>query len=396
MRARALIAALAAASVAVGPAAAAVPSDLSADPLDRAVLLALPSIYRVDVTIRAEALRLADGTRLPLTPRARTMVERGTAVAVAPGGWLVTAAHVATPDGPTLARMAYQNDRAFRNLGHSDEAAADDWVRENGARIVGPGVVEVTVSQADAGGGMAQTRTFGVQKRVPDGSADLALIKIRAPTAPALALNDAASAGTPVVTIGFGVGSSLEQPSRGEREPAIRRGRLSRTGTVEPDGDEPRQAIAISVPVERGDSGGPVVDAQGELRGVVTQRSREGGIAERATDVRLLLAGQGVEPGAGASGDRFRAAMASFWALDFTAAQKGFDATLQAFGDHTLAASERARAEALAEGDFALSGDRRRGVLLAIGIVAGLVALACAAGLAGPAARRGGRSAPGR
>jgi hypothetical protein len=394
--ARLLLAVVAALLVGAGTAAGAAPSDLSTDPLDRATLLALPSVYRVDTTIRVDALQLADGTRMPITPKARTIRERGTAVAVAPGGWLVSAAHVATPDAATLARLAYTQDRAFRGLSHEDEAAAGDWVRSEGARPVGPGVVSVTVRQADAGGGTAAARSYAVQELVPGDGADLALIRIRAPTAPALPLDEAASAGTPVVTIGFGRGSSLDGPIPGENEPAVRRGRIGRTGTLGADGDEPRQAIAISVPVERGDSGGPVIDAEGKLRGIVTQRSREGGIAERATDVRQLLETREVTPGAGASGDRFRAAMTSFWDLDFARAVEGFDATLQSFGDHTLAGAERRRAADLAAGEFSLSGERRRGVLLALGIVAGLAALACAAGLAGPLTRRGGRDAAGR
>ena len=127
---------------------------------------------------------------------------------------------------------------------------------------------------------------------MPSATADLALIRIRAPAAPALPLDEAASSGTPVVTIGFGVGSSLDGPVRGENEPAMRRGRLSRTGTLEAeDGEEPRQAIAISVPVERGDSGGPVVDGDGRVRGIVTQRSR-GGRHRRAGDRGAPAAGE--------------------------------------------------------------------------------------------------------
>jgi hypothetical protein len=395
--ARVLLAVVAALLVGAGPAVAAAPSDLSTDPLDRATLLALPSVYRVDTTIRVDALRLADGTRLPITPKARTIQERGTAVAVAPGGWLVSAAHVATPDAATLARLAYTQDRAFRGRSHADEAAAEEWVRANGAAPVGPGVVEITVTQADAGAGTAATRSYAVQERVPSATADLALIRIRAPKAPALALDEDFGKGTPLVTIGFGLGSSLDGPVRAENEPAVRTGRLIRAGTLEPgNGEEPRRALAISVPVERGDSGGPVIDADGDVRGIVTQRSREGGIAEMATDVRQLLESRDIVPGPGASGDRFREAMTAFWDLDFPAAVQGFDATLQAFGDHTLAGAERARAAELAAGDFSLSGDRRRGALLAIAVVAGLAALACAAGLAGPLTRRGGRSAAGR
>ena len=95
VRTRLIIAVLACVLAPAGPAAAALPSDLSADPLDRGALLALPSVYRVDVTIEVEALKLADGTRVTLPEAARRIGESGTAVAGAPGGWLVTAAHEA-------------------------------------------------------------------------------------------------------------------------------------------------------------------------------------------------------------------------------------------------------------------------------------------------------------
>lgn len=397
MPARALLAlALVLAVVAVLPAVAgaAPPSDLSADPLDRAALLALPSVYRVDMTIRVSALRRSDGTRLALSPHARTITEYGTAVAVAPGGWLVTAAHVVAPDRPLIARLAYQSNLADQGRVHSDEDAAAQWVEDTGARPVGARVA-VTVTQADAGAGMASSRRFQVLRVVPSATADLALIKIRAPGAPALALDEAASKGTPVVTIGFGTGSHFDGPPRGDLEPAIRRGAIIRTGLLDTE-DPPRRAIAIAVPVEPGDSGAPVVDSDGHVRGIVTQSGAQGGIAEQATDVRRLLTSTGATPGPGPAGDRFRAAMEALWTLHLAAAEEGFDATLRAFPQHTLAPAERAHAAALAGGDFALEGRRRRDLLLAVGILAGVVALACAAGLARPALRGRGPSATGR
>ncbi len=384
MNPRAILAALLIALVGAGAAAAeGIPRDLSADPLDRGVLLALPSIYRVDVTVHVDALRLADGTRRALAPAARRFGESGTAVAVAPGGWLVTAGHVAAPDGPTLARLAYQNDRAERDLAHGDEAGATEWVRRNRARVLGPGVIDVTVRQADAGGGADASRSIRVLRVVRSATADLALIQIDAPEAPALTLDEAASSGTPVATIGFGEGSSLNQPMRGDLQPAIRRGRITRSGLLAKE-TPPRQAIAIAVPVERGDSGGPVLDAEGRMRGIVSRRTLQGGIAERATDVRQLLEREGVVSGPSPSADLFRAAMAAFWDLDFATAQAGFGRTLQVFPRHTLAGVERARAAALAAGDYRLSGRRRPGLLLAIANLALAAALGCAIGLVRP------------
>ena len=84
-----------------------------------------------------------------------------------------------------------------------------------------------------------------------------------------------------------------------------------------------RRALALSVPVQPGDSGGPVIDATAQIRGIVTQRTPAGAIAERATEVRLLLESAGVTPGEGESAPLFRDAMEAFWRLDFAAARRG-------------------------------------------------------------------------
>ncbi len=200
------------------------------------------------------------------------------------------------------------------------------------------------VSQADAGGGNRRSSTFTPVQVVPSPTADLAALRINAPGAPALRLDEAATIGTPVVTIGFGRGSALDGPRRGDLEPEVRRGRLGRTGTLEDDDGPEREATVITVPVEPGDSGGPVVDAQGRVRGVVILREAPGGVAERATEVRQLLESIGVTPAEGRAAAAFRGAMEDLWRFDFAGAQEGFTTTLAAFGGHTLAGVERTRA----------------------------------------------------
>ncbi|WP_217914104.1 S1 family peptidase [Miltoncostaea marina] len=394
MRPLAALVALAALLTAAVPAAAA-PADLSEEPLDRATLLALPSVYRVDATIRVAALRTRDGGRIALPPEARTIEERGTAFAVAPDGWLVTAAHVAAPRPATVARMAHQSRLAALGRPHGDEEAARRWVARTGARPVGLRVVGLTATQADAGAGADAARALPVREVRRDGPADLALLRIGARGAPALALDEAASRGTPIVTIGFGRGSSLQAVpgGGGELEPAVRRGALSRSGELVDDGPG-RRALAVSAPVMQGDSGGPVVDEEGRVRGVVTRRFPGGGIAEPATEVRTLLEAVGVTPGEGPAGERFRGAMAAFWALDYDAAARGLAETRRVFPAHALAGREAARAAALGAAGMELSATgRRRGALLAVGAVSLALALGCAAllvapGLRGPAGRR--------
>lgn len=378
------------------PAVAALPSDLSSDPLDRGALLALPSVYRVDVTIRVRALVTRAGERLVLQRELRDIPESGTAFAAAPGGWLVTAAHVAAPDRATIARLAYQTYLAGQGKPHADEAAAADWVRRTGARPVGPGVVRLLVRPADIGGEPGAARSYVPPRPIRSHTADLALLHIGAPTAPALTLDEAASIGTPVASIGFGSGGAFAEPRRGELEPAVRRGELSRTGQLTENGAT-RPAMAITAPVEPGDSGGPVVDAEGNVRGVVVLRTDEGGIAERATEVRQLLSRARAAPGPGRAAELFRGAMTAFWALDFADAQHGFAATLAADPGHTLAGVESRRARQLASDRFRLEGRRRvQGFLLALGALSVVAALACGLGLArSPAPPRGGRAGPG-
>ncbi len=383
----AIAAALALLGTAAG-AAAAPPDDLSEEPFDRAALLALPSLYRVDVTVAVDSLRTRDGARVDLPPEGREIQERGTAFAAAPGGWLVTARHVASPDDETVARLAYQAKLAVAGRAHGD-AVAERWVRENGARPVGAKVTRLVVRQADAGQGSAGSRFYPAMDVVAGERADLALIRIDAPRAPALALDESASIGTAVASLGFGSGGAFAEPARGDLEPAVRRGEIERTGLLDQDeAARRRNAILTTVPLQSGDSGGPIVDADGDVRGVAVIRSRQGGIAERATEVRQLLEAADVAPGPGRSAELFRAGMTAFWSLDLATAQRRLAAAQRVFPPHTLAAREAARARELAAADFTLLGERRRqGFLLALGGLAVVAALACGLALA----RQGGR-----
>lgn len=381
--------AIAATALALLPAAAtgAPPDDLSEDPLDRGTLLALPSLYRVEMTLRVDALRGRDGRRIALPPQAREIEEVGTAFAVAPGGWLVTARHVAAPDDETVALLAAQNKLAFEGRAHADADAAD-FVDATGATPVGARVTRLVVRQADAGQGSARSRTYVPTRIEASERADLALLRIGARGAPALALDESASIGTPVASLGFGTGSAFAEPVRGDLEPALRRGALARTGTLDEEEPDERNAILTTLELEPGDSGGPIIDAQGNTRGVAVIRSDEGGIAERATEVRQLLEATGVEPGPGPTARLFREGMVAYWGLDLAAAQRSLAAAERAFPDHTLAGLEGRRARELAQADFALVGDRRRqGFLLALGALAVFAAVACGVGLA----RQGGR-----
>ena len=140
------------------------------------------------------------------------MREAGTAFAVAPDGWLATAGHVAAPEEAAIARIAYQEKLIAEDRPHGD------IVVSNLLKSVGP-------LHADSHVIVAARALGRPGRRVPAGAAyrvlgdvvrsdaaDVALIRIGAPAAPTLALDEAAGLGTPVVTVGFGSARGVRGP----------------------------------------------------------------------------------------------------------------------------------------------------------------------------------------
>ncbi|HMM48434.1 MAG TPA: trypsin-like peptidase domain-containing protein [Miltoncostaeaceae bacterium] len=360
-------------STGLSPARAA-DEDLAGDRLARATMLALPSTYRVDVTLRIPRIRTRSGLVLEV-PRGDALSERGTATAVSPGGWLVSATHLVAPSARTMARIGYQQWQRAQGVTIGD-AEARRWVEDSGAVAVGGRVLSLRVTQSEARGERHDPRHWTATVRRTATGADLSLLRIRAPEAPALALVDDLTAGTPVVSLGFGRADAWDDPSRPEGFPAVRHGRIERSGML---ADPPRAATVVSMDVQHGDSGGPVVDDLGHLRGIVVLRGEGGGIMEQAGAVRALLAAQGIENDEGAVGSLYRRALARLWALDTADARTDLQRVRDLYPDHPAVEGQLARAADMSGAHYRLSGPaRRRGVLLGVGILALLVATALA------------------
>jgi len=379
-------------------AAAAVPDDLTDDPIDRGVLLAMPGVYRVTTTIRVDRIRLADGRELTMPRRGREIPEEGAAVAVTPDGWLVTAAHVAAPDAQTVARLAYQTREALQERPHADEQAAREWVTSNGAVALPGTVVRREVAPAPIDGATVRQPTYRATDPRRSETADLALVRIPVRAASAATLDDARSTGTPIATVGFSGDDHLLTPAGTEGQATVRRGTIRSSGTLEPGSARARTGFVVSAGVRSGDSGGPVVDERGAVRGIVIQRSDSGGgIAETATEVRELMRQEGLEPQPGPAAEWFGDAMHALWRVDLGEAESGFIRTLRADPSHALASRELERSRALAASRFALrADDRRQGVLLGVAVLAIVAAAACAVGLARPSLWRPRGGAGGR
>ncbi|HTI32737.1 MAG TPA: serine protease [Miltoncostaea sp.] len=382
-----------AAAAATAGEASAVPSDLSTDPLDRGVLLALPSVYRVETTLRVNAIKLRNGDLLKMPSQGRDIPLTGTGVGVSPDGWVVTAGHVAAPAPETIARLAYQQREAFRgSTSHSDVEAAEQWVQENGAEAVPGRVVSTVLTPARVGGEPVDGTPYQGLETRPSGDADLALVRIHAPGAPAVPMEEARSAGTPVATIGFS-GDDVLMAGHDDTpagEPTIRRGEIRRTGLLEPGTPRERPGLSVSADVQSGDSGGPVIDGDGALRGIIIERGDGGGgYAETSTQVRQFMQEQGLEPAPGPAAAAYRDGMAALWRLDLTTAARDLDQARQASPRNALAVQESARARALAGSPFTLrADDRREGILLGIAVLAIVGAGACGLALARPALPR--------
>lgn len=348
--------------------AAAAPDDLSQDPLQRAALLALPSAYLVKSEIAIEGLRTRDGRRVSLPEGAGRLVELGTAFAIGEGGVLVTAAHVAAPSRKEMARDAYLRAEALSGREHS-LAAAIEWVDRTGARPVGVGPQTLTVTPARLPGDGAEVAPYEGRLVAAERDQDLALLDIAAPGAPALELDDGRSRGTPIVVIGFG--------GQDGATPRVEEGRIGHTGTLK---DQPERYLTeVNAAILHGDSGGPVVDAQGAARGIVLSRFEGGGWMAPAAEIRRFAVAADVDLGEGPTAASFRSAMRDLWALDLDRARAGLDETLDRFPRHSLAAREVRQTDLLTVAEYRLEPtSRRRSFLLALGVVAAVGAIACA------------------
>lgn len=378
---------LAAVAVAATAAPAVALDDLSPHPLDRAAVLAVPSVYRVEARVEVPALRTRDGRVFALPPGGRVITETGTGFAVSADGVVATVAHVAAPGGETLALAAAPLALAARGQNHS-ERFLRDWVRRTGARPVASRTVSLRVWPAVAEARSPEARRDAIPASlVPDGvdrDGDLALLRVPRRGIPALHLATDTALGTPVATVGFGQDLPFADTAGAPPVPTVRRGTLESFGTN--DAFPGQRFTVLSSPVENGDSGGPAVDAEGWVHGVVRFRFTEAetgrvrGVVEHPSRLRDLMLRARVTNRAGASAAAFADGMSRLWALDLDGARASLTRARDAYPDHALAARELARVEEVRAAPVRLeSTGWWRGAFLGVAVVAALASAGCVA-----------------
>ncbi len=375
----ALTAVLVFASPALGDIPAGVPDALSPDPVLRGALIAMPAVWSVQVTAHLTGLRLRNGTIVQLPPSARTVEKQGTAFAVTPDGYLMSALHVINPAPREIAATAYQKKAALEGLPHTDRMA-DDWVKRTGARPVGLRPLERVMRPAAAGPGAAHDSAVSPRVVSTDTVRDLVVLRVPGlADAPSLAMDRGKDVGTPVASLGFGSSDPFAEPQHGALVPSVRTGTIAETGRI--DTQPTRSLTIISNPIQMGDSGGPVVDANGRVRGLLLVKARAGGGAMAPTDELLrVLAQTGVQPWEGRTQVLYRGALARMQRFDISGARDQLHRTLKSDPTHGLAAYELGQVAELATARLALAGEPRYRVgLLVIGVtglgLAGLLAV---------------------
>lgn len=108
------------------------------------------------------------------------------------------------------------------------------------------------------------TRGMACTVIASDPGRDLALLRVRGTGKPMALARREATAGDPLVAIGCGDGTSLFGFSCGH----VRQ--VYPAEYPRPDGIFSARVVDMSVPVNMGDSGGPVVDASGNLAGIIS------------------------------------------------------------------------------------------------------------------------------
>lgn len=393
------VCALALAIWAAPGAAAAQSSAPSAE--ERGIALASPGVVLIQ-NVTATRVRLAFPSLRSITgvsrvSRAYTFASVGTGFAVTADGAIVTAGHVVDANenqlrlrvtnelfNELLGPLGYSFDEPYTRYRITDNGQLNRMLHQCYARIICTFTVGRTVTVYRAVDLVGQELAQGMSARVLTVSGmegtDTAVVKVDGQNMPTVALADTAgelASGDEIVAMGF-AGSSGALPT-GVTEPLKVFGRVS---SIRPLGST--EVIELDADIEQGMSGGPVIDAEGNVIGLVsfgtfTATGESGASYLRPVDeIHAALADTGVTPQRGAVDEAFAQAMEHFWGGHYSAAIPLFRDVLSLSDGHPLAKEYLAKAQEKAgtAADVPLAGEDGGFPIWIAAVVGGVVVVA--------------------
>ena len=172
----------------------------------------------------------------------------------------------------------------------------------------------------------------------PTDQGDVAVIKVEATNTPALELasDDELSVGTPVVAIGHA--GKVDDMTDRTHNASVKEGTVSSKRTV---GGRLYSVYEISASLTQGMSGGPTVDTEGRVVGINSFKPAEDGetfgMISPVSELRSLLAAQGIEAELGTMSTLYRAGVESLYAGQRDRSAESFEALLEIEPRHALA-----------------------------------------------------------
>ena len=375
-RATALLAGLVAALLAasMSPARAEAPTATA-----KALTLAAPGVVSVDVRAKV-SVTLHRAFRDLVATRTFTYSTRpltgGSGMVVAPD-YLVTASHVVDFDEELkdVARIYAANRLFFQRLRLDQlfgEVRGDDLYREQ--RLSDPGLDQVlqdcynedickfdvkpnvsVIAPVQVGGAKPKALPAQVRANTHFDGGDVAALQVIDSQVPLATVPLATTAGDlqpgqSIVAMGFPASHTKILPN-GTTEPSSSFGHVS---NVTSDGST--QVIEVDIRAESGASGGPAIDDQGKVVGMVsyTGLDETGGrtqvYLQTADNIRSVLREAGVQPTRGELDTAFAEAMDYYWAGHYSAALPEFQKVMDLQDGHILARKYLRLAQAKAGG----------------------------------------------
>jgi hypothetical protein len=366
----------AAALVAGAPAAVAQPSS----PEELAAAVARPAVVFVQVNWHGWVRDKRTGEVFGGTAGYDVKVSC-TGVVINPDGYVATASHCvhtgALGGSGALFESAIADLAKIGRIG--DAAKAKQALAENavaeGATPDSPIDRAIQVERME--GGPERKRDVApatVVELVAPTDGDVAVLKVPRDRLAAMEIRpDAPPVGTPVLAIGYP--GSAEVATDPNLEPSSKNGQISAHRT-----QQGKPFYEFSAAATHGMSGGPVVDMQGRIVGLVSQGSpgetQSFNFATAAANLADVLRGKGIDAAQGPGDRNYRTGLDRYFDGDFDGAVEYFDAVLGGAPTHAQAAEYRQRA-------VDKGGTAGGGTTLLVSIAIGCGAAALVAGALG-------------